>query len=337
LQKRPTDAIKQFLNPFLLDQYFFAKKSELEKNRYFIELFNVDVTKIKKDITDTDQAAKILRAKIDTYGEIDITPIEKVDVYAFTKQRNNILNKYASDKLVLDEANEVIKNDNIQISKFKERRDEIVIEKEKAELLLKCLNNEYRKVCDWIGENPDVEILPNIPLPETAEIDEKISDAKMTNVKHERYLENKTRYDEKQSKNIELSVIEKQLRELRANKVKQLAEISDKCGIEGLVFDENAVAKYEGSTLGMISKSQVMRLSSALNDYYPPGFGLKLLDGAESLGFGLPDLKRVKNVQIYIDRAKKDESTILATVVSDKPASVPDEVGVFMIEEGEIK
>jgi len=343
LQDDPTKDIKRFLNPFTLDQNFFIDKSELEKNRYFVELFGVDVSGIDKDIKSTEQAARDLRTTISAYGEIDITPVEPADGYALKKERTKILDAYASEKLVLDKENEEIRRKNDLIAKS---GDEILdidefINHKRTKILE--LENEIRVLTQnkleheqYIKENKIKNTLPPIPLPNTEKIDEKISDAKAQNERRKRYLENKERYDEKQKKRLELSEQEKQLRKLRDSKVKKLADVSDKCGVTGLTFDENAVAKYKGSTLGMISGSEAIELSSELQRLYPEGFGIELIDGAESTGmiygseFGEP-------VKFYIDKANSDETTILATIVGEKPAVVPGGVGVFIVKGGTLE
>ena len=38
----------------------------------------------------------------------------------------------------------------------------------------------------------------------------------------------------------------------------------------------------------------------------------------------------------YVDKAKREESTILATIVGEKPAQVPENIGVFVVENGEL-
>ena len=53
-----------------------------------------------------------------------------------------------------------------------------------------------------------------------------------------------------------------------------------------------------------------------------------IIDRAESLG---------KSVFLLIDRAKEEEKIILATVVGERPAEVPAEVWVWIVEKGEIK
>ena len=77
----------------------------------------------------------------------------------------------------------------------------------------------------------------------------------------------------------------------------------------------------------MLSTSQIMRLSSLLSAKYPPGFGVDLIDRAESLG---------RSVFEFVERAKAENKTILAAVVGERPAEAPAEVGVYIVEKGKV-
>ena len=107
-----------------------------------------------------------------------------------------------------------------------------------------------------------------------------------------------------------------------------MRSISQSTGIDGLEFDEEGNFVYEGTQAGMLSTSQLMRLSAELSVKYPEGFGLELIDRGESLG---------KSIFEFVNRAERDERTILATIVGDKPADVPDNIGVFVVEDGKVK
>lgn len=74
-------------------------------------------------------------------------------------------------------------------------------------------------------------------------------------------------------------------------------------------------------------KTTIMRLSSELSALYPEGFGLDLIDRGESLG---------KSIFEFVERAKREEKTIMATIVGEKPASVPENVGVFVVQDGKV-
>ena len=88
------------------------------------------------------------------------------------------------------------------------------------------------------------------------------------------------------------------------------------------------VTKLTVKNVGMLSTSQLMRLSKDLSALYPPGFGIDLIDRGESLGQSIYD---------FIERAKRDDRTILATIVGDAPAKSPPEVGVFVVKGGKVK
>src|ERR1035437_7518569 len=66
----PVSEIKRLLNPFLLDQDFLRNKTELERKRYFAELFAVDTTELDTELFNSEQTASQLRSKISGYGEI---------------------------------------------------------------------------------------------------------------------------------------------------------------------------------------------------------------------------------------------------------------------------
>ena len=116
--------------------------------------------------------------------------------------------------------------------------------------------------------------------------------------------------------------------DLKTEKAAKLAELAASSKIEGLGFDELGNFTYEGTQAGMLSTSQVMRLSSALSALYPPGFGLDLIDRGESLG---------KSIFDFVDKAKREDKTILATIVGERPAKVPENIGVFVVENGVVK
>ena len=321
VQKKPTEAIKQFLNPFLMDQDFFTRKSELERNRFFVELFDIDTTSIDKEIKSKEEQARDLRTVIGAYGEIDVTPIEVINTVDLLKQKQDILKQYNEEKIKWSKESTDISNYNNNV-RFKKR--------ELSDLLLKIekMKDEAVLLGLWIEENPEKPELPIIEPPDITEIDDKISEAKAQNERYDRYKENKKRYDEKQKKREILADIEQSLRDLRQDKIKVLANVADKCTVEGLKFDENANALYEDTTLGMLSMSQIMRLSSALSSLYPAGFGLELIDRGESLG---------KSIYGFIDKAKREEIVILATVVGEKPAKIPEDIGVWVVEKGQLK
>ncbi len=78
----------------------------------------------------------------------------------------------------------------------------------------------------------------------------------------------------------------------------------------------------------MLATSQLLRLSQILCGKFPEGLSLSLLDRAESLG---------ENVMQLVEQAKAQNRTILATIVGNKPAEIPADVGVWVVTGGRVE
>lgn len=333
--KRPVDEIKKFLNPYLLDQDYLRKMTELERKAYFVQLLGIDTTEIDQQYAKIESEAKDLRAKIRGYGTIDTTEVKSIDIFPIRTELANIRTNHSR----------VISEINIQNRKVIEYNHDIA----QAEADIKSLEYEIDRITNqlndllrrqaeleekqnnlfvWIKENPKkVEI--EIPEPpDTSILETKIGEAIANEVKVEQYRKNLERAIEKEKDESKLSELEDTQRKLKRGKVARLTKISETCGIKNLSFDEEGNFIYEGTTAGMLSGSQIMKLSEELSSLYPKDLGISLIDRAESLG---------KSVFPLVDRAKEEEKTILATVVGEKPANVPEEIGVFIVEDGNIK
>jgi hypothetical protein len=164
-------------------------------------------------------------------------------------------------------------------------------------------------------------------VPDTSELEKQIQDAGATNVRAEQYQKNLARDAQRKADEKKLAELEARQKAIKLEKQSKLQSIEASCGIKGLKFDEDGNFIYDGTTAGMISDSQIMRLSSELSALYPDGFGLDLIDRAESLG---------KSIFEFVDKAKAEKKSILATIVGEKPAKVPADIGVFVVENGKI-
>ena len=111
----------------------------------------------------------------------------------------------------------------------------------------------------------------------------------------------------------------------KKQKTEKLQVISGK--IKGLEFDEVGNFKYLNTASDMLSDSQQMELSTKLSSLYPDGLKIELIDRGESLG---------KSVFKLIDEAKEKERNILVSIVGDKPAKIPENIGVFVVEKGNV-
>lgn len=351
----PVAEIKRLLNPFLLDQDFLRNKSELERKQYFTELFAVDTTALDTELFNSQREATTLRAKIDGYGVIDLTPVQAVDIAGAQQELQAVKDDYATKKAALEQewqaqqdkwvadcqavndANELVRQHNNSCQRAAETKLDI----ENAILAHQKKVEELQAQLATIAI-PELKLsssAPNAPdrapfqqkiqaiTPDTSALEKLIQDAGATNVKAGISAENKAKAEQKKKDEEKLAAMEKRHREIKAEKLAKLQTISESSGIKDLSFDESGNFIYDGTTAGMISDSQIMRLSSDLSSLYPDGFGLSLIDRAESLG---------KSIFEFVDRAKSENKSILATIVGERPASVPADIGVFVVENGEI-
>lgn len=349
----PVSEIKRFLNPFLLDQDFLRNKSELERRQYFTELFAVDTKALDTEYFESDRKAVALRASIKGYGEIDLTPVERVDVSALNSQLATVRADYSTKKAALEaELDSLAKAHQSDVDTVNAFNGTVIkwnAEVDRAETekqdIRDAIEAHKRKIAELehklagmpVLEKKELRPMPAAPdrsaiqkkildlTPDTAALEAQISNAAAQNVRAEQYEKNKARDSQRKAEEATLSNLERRLREIKAEKQAKLKSVSDSTGINGLAFDDEGNFVYEGATAGMLSTSQIMRLSSALSAKYPEGFGIELLDRGESLGRAIFE---------YVELAKEKKGTILATIVGSRPAAVPAEIGVFVVKDG---
>ena len=326
---RVADAVKGLLNPFQMRQGFFSDMGETERRKYMAEMFGVEDPTADAELLALDSKAKELRAVLTGFGEIDLTePAPIPDVAKIKMERDAMASQHAAECKRVQDSNDAAKEHNsarsLGLHKIEEWKREV------EELLKKArvLNDNIINGSAWLIENPQFIIMDPVAAPDTSALESQLADAAALRVRHEQHAANKTRAAQRDAKRAELAAAESRQKELRAAKVARLAEVGSKSGVAGLVFAENGGFTFEGTDAGMLSTSQVMRLSELLSARYPEGFNLSLLDRGESMG---------KSIFALIERAAAEEKTILATVVGEKPAKTPDGVGVFIVEGGQVK
>lgn len=323
----PVNEIKRFLNPFLLDQDFLRNKSELERAQYFTELFAVDTTALDNELFNSQRDAQQLRAKIFGYGQIDLAPVDRVDVDAVRSKLVAVRGKHSAECVKVSVKNRDAVEHNSRVRRAEESK--ALAQQQIADLKanMDYLLANVSETATWLAEHPKQDELQMPAAPDTAELERQLQDAGAQNVRAEQYQWNVKRAEAKRVDEMNLSALEKRGREIKSEKMKKLKSISKTCGIDGLEFDEAGNFIYQGATAGMISDSQIMTLSCELSKLYPEGFDLSLIDRAESLG---------KSIFEFVDRAKAEKKTILATIVGERPATVPPEIGVFVVDDGKV-
>jgi DNA repair exonuclease SbcCD ATPase subunit len=324
---RPVTELEKFLNPFLLDQNHLVDKSELERKKFFAELFHTATEDLDRENAKLSTDAQELRATIKGYGDIDPVPIATVDVSALRTelaglQRANTDARYAWDKLTLEVRGRA---DNIAVAQSASSQWAKRIAELEAELA--AAKTQLNEVAAWLDTNPPLPVPESPAFTSTSDIEQRISDAAANNVRAEQYAKDKARLDAKIADERHLLDMERRSRAIRDEKIARLDDISAKCGVPGLRFEENGSFIFEDTQPGMLSTSQLMKLSTALSALYPEGLGLDLVDRGESLG---------KSIFDYVERAKAGNKTILATIVGERPAVVPEHVGVFVVANGKL-
>lgn len=332
--KRPVDEIKKFLNPYLLDNEYLKKMGDTERKAYFAQLFEVDTAEIDKEYDQLESSARDLRAAIKGMGEIDLTPVELVDIEAIQQQMKAVVDAHTIAVQNIDMENDAIRDHNKALDKLIDTRanlDKSIKDISKQIKRLQeqqaALKKEFTETERLIASSSKKELLAKPAAPDTTELDNKIIAAVENNARYLQYKKNLERAKVKENNESTLSDLTARLRELKQAKVKKLAEISQTSGIAGLAFDEAGNFTYEGTSAAMLSTSQIMKLSNELSSLYPSGFGIDLIDRAESLG---------KSIFLFVEKAQQEEKTILASIVGEKPAVVPENVGVFVVNEGVI-
>lgn len=359
VQAKPVQKLATFLNPFLLNQSHFADMNALARSRYLVDLFGVDTKSEDEAIAEAAATAQELRAKVKGYGQIDLTPVPEVDTEALkaklAERRKahadsvataraelaDLQKAYNANVATIDKAGEAVRIHNAKVSRMnaENREDQSAVEELQARI--DTLNHAIEARSKWLIENPAKdEVKRPAPLDtsaidarinaiaDTADLETAINNAVANDVRREQYVRNVARAEARDADNKRILELEREQRDLRDAKIAKLAEYSEKCGVPEMAFNEDGSFAFQGSTAGMLSTSQIMRLSEYLSDLYPEGFGLSLIDRGESLG---------KSVFGLVDRAKAEDKTILVTVVGEAPATVPVDVGVFVVENGALK
>jgi DNA repair ATPase RecN len=325
---RPVDHLKKFLNPFLLDQDHLTNKTELERKKFFAELFNTATPELDTEAGKLEQEARELRLQIKTYGDIQPVPVERVSEGELRHSLELVKTQNRSAVLEVERRMVEVNKHNALVKSNKEAYGEWCHRAEELRAQLSEAERTCSAAASWLDGNPVMESVPAATTVDTTALEEKISDARVTNVRAEQYEKDKGRLEQKQADERRVLEIERRLREVRDEKIARLDKISAECGVAGLKFVDNGEFIFEDTTPGMLSTSQIMRLSSCLSSLYPDDLHLGLVDRAESLG---------ASVFALVERAKAEDKTILATIVGEKPAVVPEDVGVFIVENGKVK
>jgi len=331
---RPSEKMQALLNPFLLNQDFLARMTELERKKYFVDLFNTATPELDKEFAKANADAAELRIQIKTYGDIKPVEVKRVDPAALIAERSRRLAENARTIATHNFAVETVKRADRErhdamesLTEYQKDERRLIGEIMQLQNQLDAVRTEISAGSKWVLEHP-VQSEPALPaLQDTLSLDQQISEAGATNVRAENYERDRARLNQKIADEQAVVELERRQREIRDEKIRRLDAIADQSGVPGLEFTEDGGFLYEDTTPGMLSTSQIMRLSAALSEKYPQDLGVGLIDRAESLGTSIME---------FVEKARSEHKTILATIVGEKPAVNPPDVGVFVVKNGKV-
>ena len=329
--KRPAEQIRMVMDPFIMNEEKLSSISDKELSSMLINILNVDTSDIDTAIAQAEETAKELRIEIKSYGDIDLTPVEVPDKEALIIEKQAI-------QATWERATEEVNAHNKYVMEAAARNNQIKMNRENIEHDIKDLRARIAKLQQELTSKeqalknipeyePVPEMKPHPPAPDTSEIDDQLNQIAALEVKREAYEANLRKQEEKEGKEVILKDTENFLRQARADRLSRLRERAEKSPIPGLGFNEDGAIVYENTSLSMLSTSQKKHLSSAIKTLYPNSIRIELIDQGESLG---------TSIYQYIDHAKEHKLNILASIVGEKPAKVPEDVGVFVVKNGEV-
>ena len=329
---KPVEWLKKFLNPFMLDGDYLANMPTDARKKYFVELFEASTTALDKEHAECEATARELRATIKGFGDIDVKPVERVNVAELKFKLDLVREQNANEKAAVLDA---IKKQDEHNAAWKTRFNLTAkLEADHNALLAKLAQVQHdiavtlaqnAQVREWLTMNPQKSATFEPDIIPTLELEDAVSNAAAQNVRAEIYEGNVAKLEKRKAAEKSVNELEAKQRDIKAQRVALLERVTTECGVPGLVFHEGGAFSYEGTDAGMLSTSQIMKLSSDLSALYPEGVGLDLIDRAESLGASIFE---------YVEKAKAGNKTILATIVGERPATIPDEVGVFVVKGG---
>jgi len=180
---RPVDKLKGMLNPFLLDQNFLTGKTELERKKYFAEMFNTSTAELDAEAAKANTEAAELRFKVKGYGDIDLTKHAHVSVSDLREALQAVQdsNKRARDDHAfrcagVQAANKTWSDSQTSVNEWR-------VEVENLREKLAEAEKEVQAGVAWLTANPVLTTPIEPIMAPTAEIEQKISDVGAQNVR----------------------------------------------------------------------------------------------------------------------------------------------------------
>jgi hypothetical protein len=120
LNNRPAKVndLKRYLNPFLLNQNHLVDMKDSERNKFIVELFQIDTDGLDSELIQNETKAQNLRSKIKIYGDVRPEFVEKPNYEALQAEKTRIENEMKEYRETVEADNALTKR-NYEAEKTK--------------------------------------------------------------------------------------------------------------------------------------------------------------------------------------------------------------------------
>lgn len=300
--------VNEMINELTFDPRPFLNKTALEKWKFMLELFGVDLSEIDREISSLEQERTLKGREVKAIGEVVAVPETKAvdisDIVKFNDEQNK-------RQLNIDQAGRQLvsldANKNNLISQIQELESRLNTLKDN----LAETNTRIEKGEKYISELPKPKPLQDITTA-TAQNQKAVA--------YQEYLKKKA---DKETKEAEYREYTKAIEHLRDKKLKTLTEI--KIPVPGLEIREEGIF-HDGTHCENWSDEQSVTISSQLCLAMNPKLKAVFIDQGETY-----DSASLKKLETW---AIENDIQAFITIVDDLPESKDDDT--FYIVEGQL-
>lgn len=345
--KNPQDFLKAMVNQISFNPFEFLNKTTLEKCRFLMKLLKIDFTEINKQLEFLEKERTVTGREVDRFGIVDpVNPAEKVSIKELYEEKKIVedqnrqiradyqnkfalesqkFSKYQAELGTFERTKKDLKDQAVKIESQTDRNIAEIkrLQAENNNLTLQLI--DIAEKSDTLN-SPAEPVVCEIPEPvykSTSSIDSQIENAESINIKAHEYAKYLEKRAEKQKLKDQYDALTGQIEDLRADKLKILAETPT--GVPGLVITEEAVL-HDGSTSENWSDAQGIDIACKLCIAQNPELKAVFIDKGESF-----DKKRLAALQEW---AEKNDLQAFITIVQEYKGEIED--GAFYLVEGEI-
>jgi len=336
IKEKPQAFLDKLINTLTFNPRPFLAKSPGDKLKFMMELLKIDFTDIEKEIKIEEEERLILGRQLKGCGDIaKVEKVEKVDISALLRQRDNIIGMNEREKEEYQKKRETAIADVYEYNSKQTFKAEQIEETEKGISGLQKQIKILQKRLEM-----QTKVLKTLPLPEqfknvedikielpavqnTAELDAKIESAEETNVKAEGYQKYLNLKTIKADIAKQYEIADNKIKKLRQEKLTKLKEA--KTPVEGLEIKEDGIY-HNGIYSENWGEAESLRISSELCLGMNPALRAVFIDKGEAY-----DINNLKQLQEW---AIKNDIQAFITIVDS--AEGHSEGDVFYLEEGKI-